>query len=153
MPRMRAAAVLAALLLGVGACSGQPTAEAPTPAPSVSTSTELSESAATATPAGSWTDLSAYEADRDAFHEAGDVVLFFNAAWCPTCQATVKSLDASGAPSGLSVVSVDFDDSAELRKKYGVTVQHTFVQVDAQGKALVKFTGATSGADIASRTV
>ena len=110
------------------------------------------EADATMSKDGAWIDQAAYEADAAAYHEAGDVVLFFNASWCPTCQATVKSLDADGAPAGLTVVSVDYDNSAELRKRYGVTVQHTFVQVDGAGNELVKFTGSASGAEIASNT-
>jgi thiol-disulfide isomerase/thioredoxin len=102
---------------------------------------------------GAWIDRAAYDADAAAYHEAGDVVLFFNASWCPTCQATVKSLDAEGAPAGLTVVSVDYDNSAELRKQYGVTVQHTFVQVDEAGNELATFTGSTSGDEIAANTV
>jgi thiol-disulfide isomerase/thioredoxin len=81
------------------------------------------------------------------------VVLFFNATWCPTCQAAVKNLDADGSPAGLTVVSVDFDDAGDLRKKYGVTVQHTYVQVDESGNELTTFTGSRTGEEIAANTV
>ena len=101
---------------------------------------------------GAWIDQAAYQADTAKFHEAGDVVLFFNASWCPTCKATVESLDAAGVPAGLTVVSVDYDAATDLRKQYGVTVQHTFVQVDEQGNQLAKFSGAPSGEAIASQT-
>ena len=101
---------------------------------------------------GAWIDQAAYEADAATFHEAGDVVLFFNASWCPTCKATVESLDADGVPAGLTVVSVDYDAATDLKKQYGVTVQHTFVQVDEQGNQLAKFSGAPSGEAIASQT-
>ena len=101
---------------------------------------------------GAWIDQAAYEADTAKFHEAGDVVLFFNASWCPTCKATVESLDADGVPAGLTVVSVDYDAATDLKKQYGVTVQHTFVQVDEQGNQLAKFSGAPSGEAIASQT-
>ena len=110
------------------------------------------DSAATATE-GAWIDQATYEADPASFHSAGDVVLFFNATWCPTCQAAVKSLDADGTPAGLTVVRVDYDDNTELKRKYGVTYQHTFVQVDEAGTALTKFTGSRTGAEIASQTV
>jgi hypothetical protein len=50
------------------------------------------------------------------------------------------------------VVSVDFDDSDALRQQYGVTVQHTFVQVDPEGGELATFTGSLTGADIAAAT-
>ena len=102
---------------------------------------------------GAWIDQAAYEADPAKFHEAGDVVLFFNASWCPTCKATVESLDSAGVPAGLTVVSVDYDAATDLKKRYGVTVQHTFVQVDGQGNQLAKFSGAPSGEAIASQTV
>ena len=102
---------------------------------------------------GAWIDQATYDADPASYHAAGDVVLFFNASWCPTCQATVKSLDADGTPAGLTVVSVDYDSSAELKRKYGVTVQHTFVQVDGSGNELMTFTGSRTGEDIAARTV
>jgi thioredoxin 1 len=101
---------------------------------------------------GAWIDQAAYQADAAKFHEAGDVVLFFNASWCPTCRATVESLDADGVPAGLTVVGVDYDAATDLRKQYGVTVQHTFVQVDEQGNQLAKFSGAPSGEAIASQT-
>lgn len=102
---------------------------------------------------GAWIDRAAYESDPATHHAAGDVVLFFNANWCPTCRAAVKTLDAEGAPAGLTVVSVDYDASSDLRSRYGVTVQHTFVQVDADGTELARFTGSTSGAAIAAKTV
>jgi thioredoxin 1 len=102
---------------------------------------------------GAWVDQAAYEADAAALHESGDVVLFFNASWCPTCQSTVQSLDADGVPAGLTVVSVDYDSATDLRKQYGVTVQHTFVQVDEAGAELAKFAGSTSGEAIAEQTV
>ena len=70
-----------------------------------------------------------------------------------SCQASIKSLDQDGVPAGLTVVKVDFDTAAELRKEYGVTVQHTYVQVDESGEQLAKWTGSVSGSDIADQTV
>lgn len=101
--------------------------------------------------AGAWIDQAAYDADRAKYQAAGDVVLFFNATWCPTCRAVVESLDADGVPAGLTVVSVDFDTATDLRKQHGVTVQHTFVQVDATGEQLAKWTGSESGEAIAAQ--
>lgn len=101
---------------------------------------------------GAWIDQAAYDADPAKYHAAGDVVLFFNASWCPTCQATVKSLDADGTPAGLTVVNVDFDNADDLRQQYGVTVQHTFVQISANGKQIGKWTGSRTGKDIKRKT-
>jgi thiol-disulfide isomerase/thioredoxin len=162
----RLASTLALLVtLTLTGCAGEaedaasPTTSTPTAAgasptaapPATSASPEAGEAPAATT--GSWVDLADYEADRAGFHDAGDVVLFFNADWCPTCQATVASLESEGTPPGLTVVSVDFDDSDALRQQYGVTVQHTFVQVDVEGAELATFTGSASGADIAAATV
>lgn len=73
----------------------------------------------------------------------GSRVLFFSAAWCPTCRGVdadiVKNLEA--IPASVSIFKVDYDNSDELKKKYGVTYQHTFVLVDANGVALKKWSG------------
>lgn len=92
----------------------------------------------------SWAD---FEADRAAYADS-QVVLFFHAPWCPSCRATEEAIDADGVPDGLTIVKVDFDTATDLRQQYGVTVQHTFVHVDADGTALRKWTGTVSGDDI-----
>jgi thiol-disulfide isomerase/thioredoxin len=156
-----------ALLLGLtlAGCASNDSATQPAPASASAMEKQPSASSVEKDPAGSamaedaamstegaWVDQAAYEADAATFHGAGDVVLFFNASWCPTCKATVQSLDADGVPPGLTVVSVDYDAATDLKQQYGVTVQHTFVQVDEQGNPLAKFTGAPSGEAIASQT-
>jgi thiol-disulfide isomerase/thioredoxin len=149
--------------LTLSGCASDDTASAPVAASESAMEKEPSASAmekdesapaedAAMSKEGAWIDQAAYEADAATFHEAGDVVLFFNASWCPTCQATVKSLEADGTPAGLTVVSVDFDAATDLRQQYGVTVQHTFVQVDEQGNEVAKFTGAPTGEAIAAQT-
>jgi thiol-disulfide isomerase/thioredoxin len=140
-----------------GAAVGQtPAATAPVSPSAPPTEGEPTETSAPtpdeAPAAGAWVDQAAYEADKAAFHAAGDVVLFFNASWCPTCQQTVRALDEQGAPPGLTVVSVDYDSADALRQQYQVTVQHTFVQVDEAGQPMAKFTGSLTGAEIAGQT-
>lgn len=98
---------------------------------------------------GAWITLADFEKDPATYHENGDVVLFFNATWCPTCQETVKNLDAGPTPAGLTVVSVDYDSNQALREKYGVTVQHTFVAIDEDGQERTKFTGSLTADQIA----
>ena len=90
---------------------------------------------------GSFTD---YDAAKLADAEKGDVVLYFSAPWCPTCQEANKNFNASSAPDGLTLLKVDYDSSTELKKQYGVTYQHTFVQVDKDGKLLKKWSGSTT---------
>lgn len=125
--------------------------ESPSAMESESAMEKESESAEAMATEGNWIDQAAYEADPASFHANGDVVLFFNATWCPTCKQAVKNLDADGVPAGLTVVSVDYDDNTDLKKQYGVTVQHTFVQVDESGAPKAKFSGTLTGADIAAQ--
>ena len=48
------------------------------------------------------------------------------------------------------MVSVDYDSNLDLRKEYGVTTQHTFVQVGPDGEQITKFTGSTTVPQIKS---
>ena len=90
---------------------------------------------------GSFSD---YDQAKLANAEKGKVVLFFSASWCPTCQEANKNLNASAAPDGLTLLKVDYDNSNELKKKYGVTYQHTYVQVDKFGTLIKKWSGSTT---------
>ena len=72
-----------------------------------------------------------------------DVVLFFRASWCPTCRAVDADIKAniSKIPASLAILDVNYDNSASLKQKYGVTYQHTFVQVDKDGNLIKKWSG------------
>ncbi|MEK7069156.1 MAG: thioredoxin family protein [Patescibacteria group bacterium] len=72
-----------------------------------------------------------------------DVVLFFHASWCPTCRAVDADIKAnlSKIPSTLAILDVNYDNSTALKQKYGVTYQHTFVQVDKGGNLIKKWSG------------
>lgn len=85
----------------------------------------------------------AYDRAKLAFAKEGKVVLFFRASWCPTCRALDADIKAnlSQIPKNVLILDVDYDKSAELKKEYGVTYQHTLVQVDADGKMLAKWSG------------
>ena len=109
------------------------------------------EPAAAAT--GAYITLAQYEGSKD-MYAAGDVVLFFAADWCPTCQEATTNLEADPAaiPAGLAIVRIDYDNSDELKQKYGVTTQHTFVQVDAGGNEVAKWTGSVTADEIAKQT-
>ncbi len=87
---------------------------------------------------GSYSD---YDASKLSKAEHGTVILFFNASWCPTCVAANKNFNGSTPPDGLTLLKVDYDDSTDLKRKYGVTYQHTFVQVDKTGKLIKKWNG------------
>ena len=113
----------------------------------------MDESSETATAAaGAYIDKAAYESSPEMYH-SGKVVLFFHAPWCPTCRAVEESLTSAPVPDGLTVVKVDYDTENELRQRYGVTTQHTFVQVDASGNELAKWTTSTTADEILAGTV
>jgi thiol-disulfide isomerase/thioredoxin len=114
---------------------------------------ESKEAEPAAAASGAFITLAEYEGSKDMYADS-DVVLFFAADWCPTCQTTKKNLEADPAaiPAGLAVVRVDYDNSDELKQKYGVTTQHTFVQVDADGNEVAKWTGSLTADEIAKQT-
>lgn len=70
-------------------------------------------------------------------------VLFFHAVWCPTCKAANMDLTANTGkiPSDVVVFKTDYDSERELKAKYGITYQHTYVQVDVAGNAVTKWNG------------
>jgi len=72
-----------------------------------------------------------------------DVVLFFRASWCPTCRAVDADIktNLSKIPESLAILDVNYDNSTALKQKYGVTYQHTFVQVDKDGNLIKKWSG------------
>lgn len=96
--------------------------------------------------------LPTYEADKETYHE-GDVVLFLNASWCSTCARPLASLSENPEeiPEGLTVVSVDFDQETDLKKQYGITTQHTFVQINEDGTEVTRWSGSRDISDIASK--
>ena len=91
------------------------------------------------------------EYSKSALDQAGSArrVLFFYANWCPTCRPTDANLkeNAGKIPQDLTVIRVNYNDpdtdqeEKDLAKKYAVTYQHTFVQIDSQGKEIVKWNG------------
>lgn len=95
----------------------------------------------------------AYDASKLAFAKEGKVVLFFRASWCPTCRALDADIKAnlSQIPKNVLILDVDYDKSAELKKQYGVTYQHTLVQVDAEGKMLAKWSGSEGLKELLSK--
>ena len=68
-----------------------------------------------------------------------DIVLFFHATWCPSCKSADKNLSWSSIPEWLTILKLDYDSTIDLRKKYWVTTQHTFVQVDNKWNMINKW--------------
>jgi len=83
---------------------------------------------------GSYVTLADYNNDPSKYADSKKVY-FFHASWCPICQGIDEEINAdmSKIPAGVTLIKTDFDNSTDLRQKYGVTTQYTFVQVDSNG--------------------
>lgn len=76
-------------------------------------------------------------------------VLYFYASWCPICRPADADFKAnmSKIPEDVVVLRVNYNDpetdsqEKDLAKTYGITYQHTFVQVDASGNQVTKWNG------------
>lgn len=133
---------LTTLLLAACASAG-PGASNPEPDPSISETPRASETTIVA--AGDYVPYESFVTSGDKYSDS-KIVLFFNAVWCSTCQQARENIEASlgEIPEDLVIVVVDFDSSLDLRKKYGVTVQHTFIEIDSAGEPLGKWSGSVT---------
>ncbi len=89
---------------------------------------------------GSYKDYSENAVSSE--QQAGNkVVLFFHAPWCPFCRAADAAFKANPEkiPANVTVLKTDYDSNTELKTKYGVTTQHTFVQIDNSGNQVTKW--------------
>lgn len=93
-----------------------------------------------------------YAAAKLAMAEKGKVILFFRASWCPTCKALDADIKShlGDIPAGVTILDVDYDNSTALKQKYGVTHQHTLVQVDAQRNQIAKWDASPTLASLLS---
>ena len=84
-----------------------------------------------------------YSPEKLSLATSGDVVLFFRASWCPTCRGLDADIRANldKIPASVVILDVDYDTATALKQKYGVTYQHTFVQVDSNGNLIKKWSG------------
>ncbi|MCA9327977.1 thioredoxin family protein [Candidatus Saccharibacteria bacterium] len=99
---------------------------------------------------GSYVTLATYNADPSKYADSTKVY-FFHAPWCPSCKAMDDAInaDASKIPTGVTLIKTDFDSQTSLRQKYGVTLQHTFVQVDNDGNKVAKWSAESVDALVA----
>lgn len=101
----------------------------------------MTQTSETAMVKGAYTEYRA-----DVLADGNEKVLFFHAAWCPICRTQDTELKAwygSDADKFVTTYKVDYDTEKELKAKYGVTYQHTFVRVDGQGNLITKTQGPT----------
>lgn len=82
-----------------------------------------------------------YDASKLVADGYTETILFFHAPWCPECRAFEKEITSSTVPDGVQILKVDYDSSDELKSKYGVTLQSTFVKVAGNGDLISKWQG------------
>jgi thiol-disulfide isomerase/thioredoxin len=93
---------------------------------------------------GTYVTRADYDADPSKYADTKKVY-FFHASWCPICQGIHKEIEADGSkiPAGVTLIKTDFDSATDLRQKYGVTTQYTFVQVDSSGNESSQWSATT----------
>lgn len=70
---------------------------------------------------------------------SGQKVLFFHAPWCPQCRSIESGILEGPIPANITIIKVDYDSRQDLRQRYGVTLQTSFVKVDDQGNLISKY--------------
>lgn len=82
---------------------------------------------------------------KEAFDAASEKkrVLYFHASWCPVCRPLDKEFSENSGkiPEDVILFKTEYDKEEALKIKYGVTYQHTFVQVDGQGNEAISWNG------------
>jgi thiol-disulfide isomerase/thioredoxin len=162
-----AAGLLAAVVLVVTSCGGEeepaatadagddavPTEPMDAPSPTVTGEAETDDVGTAEetdeADAGAKEDTEALAAgiyrefSEDALAEPGyeTNVIFFHASWCPECRAFEQSIEAGPIPNGVQILKADYDTETELKQKYDVTIQTTFVKVDEDGEMISSWIG------------
>jgi len=69
------------------------------------------------------------------------VILFFHAQWCSTCKLLSDDITANidRIPDNVRILHVDYDTATTLKQRYEVTLQHTLVQVGADGDKIASW--------------
>lgn len=93
-----------------------------------------------------------YDVSKLALAKDGKVVLFFNAKWSKTSKQLDQDLKnhVDKLPNNFTILSVDYDKNAVLRKTYEVPFENTFVQVDTEGNMVNRWSGSEDMAEITS---
>lgn len=92
-----------------------------------------------------------YEPRDGAIPDEGQTILFFHTDRCSSCVRVEKELQRSGIPQWLHIRRVDYDGADDLKYKYNVTTQTTFVAIDQEGELLTRWVGARDVQDILNR--
>lgn len=91
-----------------------------------------------------------YDASKLVLAKDGKVVLFFNAKWSKASKQLDQELKnkVDKLPENFTILSVDYDKNTVLRKIYDVPFENTFVQVDAEGNIINRWSGSEDMTEI-----
>ncbi|MCP4523319.1 MAG: peptide-methionine (R)-S-oxide reductase MsrB [Candidatus Gracilibacteria bacterium] len=79
------------------------------------------------------------------------LILFFHATWCSSCTQFEEKVIKEKIPENIKIFKVDFDTQHQLRKKYNIITQTSFVLVDNNGKVKKRWIGAQKIQDIVAQ--
>lgn len=84
---------------------------------------------------------------KKATENGGKAIVFFHASWCPLCSQAEADLKANWGkvPRDVTILKTDYDSSRELKTKYGVVSQDTWVQLDEKGEVQAKWNSGGRG--------
>ncbi len=80
------------------------------------------------------------------------IVLFFHASWCPICRAFEEKVLTQEIPENMVILKVDFDTNLELRKKYNILTQTSFVLIDNEWNLKKRWIWGKSIEDVIEQT-
>lgn len=91
-----------------------------------------------------------YDAEKIAQSSADHIFLFFHAIWCPSCRALDADIvkNSSTIPSGVEIYKTDYDTAIALKKQYGITMQHSLIEIAKDGTAKSSITHPATLADV-----
>ncbi|MEX0895859.1 MAG: thioredoxin family protein [Patescibacteria group bacterium] len=83
------------------------------------------------------------EALQSAHNQENTVVLYFWAPWCSTCSTLDHDLQDGIAqvPDDITLLRVNYDEETELKQRFNVVTQHTFVQLTANNEPITVWVG------------
>jgi len=73
------------------------------------------------------------------------VILYFWAPWCSSCASLDIEIEKNPSliPDHVAVLQIPYDTATELKHRYNIVVQHTFVAIDDQGNPTEMWVGGT----------
>ncbi len=92
------------------------------------------------------------EALQKAQEEGGESLIEFYASWCPTCwrqHSSLKKVSNDSKFEKVTFFEADYDDSDELKNKFGVSRQSTLIIVKGD-KEIARLSGVTGEEEISN---